>query len=118
MRGRSRGALDAAAEQMDSSGIDVAFLAMFHRWNSTRNVAYETTFDGRMYRLCHRITRGTLYANFAMGRRGETFERLGYFDERYFFYGARSGPVAQSVGRRDADRAARRCNRFGADRSR
>ena len=31
--------------------------------------------------------RGTLYANFAIGRR-ETFERLGYFDERYFLYAA------------------------------
>jgi GT2 family glycosyltransferase len=79
------GGFDEAVAQMDSSGIDVAFLAMFHRWNSVRNVAYETTMQGRTYRLCH--VRGTLYANFAMGRR-ETFDRLGYFDERYFFYGA------------------------------
>jgi GT2 family glycosyltransferase len=79
------GALDEAVAQMDSAGIDIAFLAMFHRWNSTRNVAYETTFQGRTYRLCH--LRGTLYASFAIGRR-ETFERLDYFDERYFFYGA------------------------------
>lgn len=79
------GAYDEAVAQMDGSGIDVAFLAMFHRWNSTRNVAYETTFQGRTYRLCH--VRGALYANFAMGRRS-TFERLDYFDERFFFYGA------------------------------
>jgi GT2 family glycosyltransferase len=75
------GAVDEAVAQMDSAGIDIAFLAMFHRWHSTRNVAYETSYQGRMYRLCH--VRGTLFANFAIGRRS-TFQRLDYFDERYF----------------------------------
>jgi GT2 family glycosyltransferase len=79
------GALDNALAQIDSAAADVAFLAMFHRWHSTRNVAYETLHDGQIYRLCH--VRGTLYANFAMGRR-LTYERLGYFDERYFLYAA------------------------------
>lgn len=63
----------------------MAFLALFHRWHSTKNVAYETRHNGQTYRLCH--VRGTLYANFALGRR-ETFKRLGYFDERYYFYAA------------------------------
>ena len=31
--------------------------------------------------------RGTLYANFGLGRRA-TFSRLGFFDERYFFNAA------------------------------
>ncbi|CAN5396185.1 hypothetical protein BH09PLA1_BH09PLA1_31830 [soil metagenome] len=75
------GALDLAVKQMESADDDVAFVAMFHRWHSLKNVAYETDHRGRTYRLCH--VRGTLYANFPIGRR-ETFERLNYFDERYF----------------------------------
>lgn len=79
------GTLDTAIEQLDAHPTNVAFLAMFHRWHSTRNVAYETEHRGRTYRLCH--VRGTLYANFAMGRR-ETYQRLGLFDERFYFNGA------------------------------
>ena len=79
------GSLDRAVAQIERSPQNVAFLALFHRWHSLRNVAYETIHDGQTYRLCH--VRGTLYANFALGRR-QTFERLGFFDERYFFYGA------------------------------
>ncbi|HVT87480.1 MAG TPA: glycosyltransferase [Tepidisphaeraceae bacterium] len=79
------GSLDAAIEQLDSQPDNVAFVAMFHRWNSTKNVAYETDHRGRTYRLCH--VRGTLYANFPMGRR-ETYERLDYFDERFYICGA------------------------------
>ncbi|HEX4796123.1 MAG TPA: glycosyltransferase [Humisphaera sp.] len=79
------GSLDNAVAQMDAADDGVGFLAMFHRWHSTRNVAYETVHNDEVYRLCH--VRGTLYANFAMGRR-VTFERLNYFDERYFFFAA------------------------------
>jgi O-antigen biosynthesis protein len=80
------GTLDAAVHQSDSADADVAFVAMFHGWHSLRNVAYELHEpDGRTYRLCH--VRGTLYANFPVGKR-ETFERLGYFDERFFVAGA------------------------------
>jgi GT2 family glycosyltransferase len=75
------GALDLAVQQLESAEQNVAFVAMFHRWHSTKNVAYETEHHGRMYRLCH--VRGTLYANFPVGRR-ETYEKLNYFDERYF----------------------------------
>jgi len=79
------GALDAAIAQLDRASSDVAFVAMFHRWHSQKNIAYETTLDGRVFRLCH--VRGTLYANFPLGRR-ETLERLDYFDERYFIRAA------------------------------
>ncbi len=79
------GTLDAAVRQIDDAAPDVAFLAMFHRYASQKNVAYHTIQDGREYRLCH--VRGTLYANFPIGRR-ETYETLGYFDERFYFYGA------------------------------
>lgn len=79
------GALDAAVRQIDAAGIGVGFLALFHHWHSERNVAYETRLGGQVYRLCH--VRGTLYANFAVGRRA-TFDRLGYFDERFTLCGA------------------------------
>src|SRR4051812_36554975 len=78
-------AIDLAVHQIDASASDVAFVALFHRWNSPRNVAYETVHQNRTYSLCH--VRGTLYANFPVGRR-ETFEKLGYFDERYYFFAA------------------------------
>lgn len=79
------GSLDAAIEQLQHSPTNVGLLAMFHRWHTTRNVAYETVRDGVTYRLCH--VRGTLYANFAIGRR-ETFASLGFFDERFYFNAA------------------------------
>src|SRR4051794_32299792 len=79
------GALDLAVERTDSAPANLAFYALFHKWHSPRNVAYEVTHGGQSYQLCH--VRGTLYANFCVGRR-ETFEQLGYFDERYYFYAA------------------------------
>lgn len=75
------GALEIACEQLDQQPSNVGLLALFHRFHSTWNCAYEQKHAGRTYRLCH--VRGTLYANFALGRR-ETFERLNYFDERYY----------------------------------
>ena len=67
--------------QIDHAQPDVAFVAMFHAWHSAKNVAYELEHDSRVYRLCH--VRGTLYANFPVGKR-QTYENLGYFDDRYF----------------------------------
>jgi GT2 family glycosyltransferase len=75
------GTLDAAIYQLEHAGPDVAFVAMFHAWHSPRNVSYELEHNGHVYRLCH--VRGTLYANFPVGLRS-TYEKLGYFDERYF----------------------------------
>ncbi|MBV8780544.1 MAG: glycosyltransferase [Phycisphaerae bacterium] len=74
-------AFDLAISHLDSQGPSVGFVAMFHRWHSMRNIAYEAQHNFDSYRLCH--VRGTLYANFPVGRR-ETFEKLGYFDERFF----------------------------------
>ncbi|MGA2583061.1 MAG: glycosyltransferase [Tepidisphaeraceae bacterium] len=79
------GSIDQAVIQIDEAEPSVGFLAMFHRVRTTRNVAYEVRHEGIDYRLCH--VRGTLYANFPIGRR-ETFERLGFFDEGFYFYGA------------------------------
>jgi O-antigen biosynthesis protein len=79
------GSLDQALLQMSAAKADVGLVALFHAWNGTRNVAYETCLSGHFYRLLHVC--GTLYANFGLGRR-ETFAALDYFDERYFIYGA------------------------------
>lgn len=79
------GAIDEAVRQIDHVPANVGFLAMFHRWHSPRNVAYQTVVSGATYSLCH--IRGTLYANFPIGRR-EMFDRLGYFDDRYAFCAA------------------------------
>jgi rhamnopyranosyl-N-acetylglucosaminyl-diphospho-decaprenol beta-1,3/1,4-galactofuranosyltransferase len=79
------GALDAAVLAMEVAPPDLAFLALYHRWHSPMNVAYEATRDGEAYQVCH--VRGTLYANFCVGRRA-TYERLGLFDERYYFFAA------------------------------
>lgn len=75
------GALDGAVEQLDSAGRDVGLLALFHHWDRPRNIAYELSYQGRLYRLLH--VRGTLYANFALGKR-QTYEQLDYFDQRYY----------------------------------
>ncbi len=79
------GTLDEAVRQIDLASPEVAFLAMFHRFASERNSAGEIDHEGQTFRLCH--VRGTLYANFPIGRR-ETYQKLGYFDERFYFYGA------------------------------
>lgn len=79
------GAYDSAIEQLRATTRDVALLALFHRWQSTRNIAYETILDGQPFKLCH--VRGTLYANFGIGLRS-TFAHLGYFDERFYMNGA------------------------------
>jgi GT2 family glycosyltransferase len=75
------GAFDLAIGQLQQSGADVGLVALFHRWDHPRNIAYELRRQRELYRLCH--VRGTLYANFPMGLRS-TYERLGYFDEGYY----------------------------------
>ncbi len=79
------GALDNAVQQIDRVPADVAFLSIFHRWHASKNTAYQTDHNGATYSLCH--IRGTLYANFPIGRR-EMFDRLGYFDEQFVFCAA------------------------------
>ena len=79
------GCYDRAVDQLAESPADVGLLALYHRWPSPRNVAHDTTIGGRSYQVCH--VRGTVYANFGLARRS-TFDRLGHFDERFYFYGA------------------------------
>ncbi len=78
-------ALDRALAQLDSSSATVGMVAIYHRCSSVRNIAFETVHGGETYCLLH--VRGTLYANFGMARRS-TFERLGYFDDRYYLNAA------------------------------
>jgi GT2 family glycosyltransferase len=79
------GTLDEAVHQIDAAPAEIAFLAMFHRYASTKNIAYQSEYEGQIYSLCH--VRGTLYANFPIGRR-QTYESLGFFDEQFYFYAA------------------------------
>jgi GT2 family glycosyltransferase len=79
------GSLDRAIEQLEVSPPTVGLAALFHPAQTTRNIAFQVQDHGRAFHLLH--VRGTLYANFGMGRR-EVFERLGFFDERYFLNGA------------------------------
>lgn len=77
--------LDRAVAQLSASPKDVGLLAMFHYCKADRSVAYRTVRHGIEFKLMH--VRGTLYANFALGRR-EVYEQVGYFDERFAFRGA------------------------------
>jgi GT2 family glycosyltransferase len=80
------GSLDRAVEQLDrfaASGVGV--VAMYHRFEGTKNVAYEVEHGGATFRLLH--VRGTLYANFGVGRLA-TWRDVGFFDERYFLNAA------------------------------
>ena len=79
------GALDRAVGQAAAAAADVGLVALYHRWASPRNAAYRADIGGHAYAVCH--VRGTLYANFPLGRR-DVFDRLGYLDERFYFYGA------------------------------
>ena len=79
------GSIDAAVEQIAAAPADVGMLAIFHRYNSPRNVAYETVFNNSTYRLLH--VRGTLCANFGI-LRTDLLRELGGFDERYYLNAA------------------------------
>jgi len=78
-------ALDLAVSQMDAAPPAVGLLALFHHNAVEKNVAYQTSCQGRQFKLLH--VRGTLYANFGLARRS-TFAQLDYFDERYFLNAA------------------------------
>lgn len=77
--------LDNAVDQLDRSDEDVAIVAMYHHYEGTNNIAHTAIFEENMYHLLH--VRGTLYANFGVGRLA-TWRDLGFFDERFFLNGA------------------------------
>lgn len=59
--------------------------AFFHDSPVRRNVHAQIQAEGVWYSVCH--VRGLCYANFGLARRA-LYEQLGWFDERYFMYGA------------------------------
>lgn len=59
--------------------------AFFHDTPVRRNVFAQIQVELTWYFVCH--VRGLCYANFGLARRS-LYEKLGYFDERYFMYGA------------------------------
>lgn len=79
------GAYDRAVDQISFGSSQTGLIALYHAWHREKNVAYQAHFTNKSYQLCH--VRGTLYANFGLAKR-ETFERLGYFDERYYMNAA------------------------------
>jgi GT2 family glycosyltransferase len=79
------GALDRAMEQLAFSPRTVGMVALFHPAHTARNIAFQAQHQSRSFHLLH--VRGTLYANFGMAARS-LFDRLGYFDDRYFMNGA------------------------------
>ena len=76
--------LDSAVQHLKKAPADVGLVALYHRCGAARSVALEKVHNGATFRLMH--VRGTLYANFGLGRR-ELFEQLDYFDERYYVNG-------------------------------
>src|SRR6185312_11199567 len=78
-------ALDRAIEQLAFSPRTVGMVALFCPAHTTRNIAFEAHHQGRSFHLLH--VRGTLYANFGIASRA-LWERLGFFDERYYLNGA------------------------------
>lgn len=63
----------------------VGLAAFFHDSPFRRNIQSEITVEGTRYVCAH--VRGLCYANFGVWRRG-LGEELGWYDERYFMYGA------------------------------
>jgi len=63
----------------------VGVAAFFHDSPVRRNVHAQIQVEGTWYFVCQ--VRGLCYANFGLAKR-TLYERLGYFDERYFMYGA------------------------------
>jgi GT2 family glycosyltransferase len=79
------GALDAGLRQLAFAPHTVGMVAFFHASHADRNIAIEARHLGRTFQVLH--VRGTMYANFGIATRA-LFQRLDYFDERYFLYGA------------------------------
>jgi GT2 family glycosyltransferase len=75
-----RGSLDRALALSSAAEADVALLAAYHR-PAQVTIAHEATYRGQRFVTMH--LRGTLYANFGIGRR-DVLERLGFFDERFY----------------------------------
>jgi GT2 family glycosyltransferase len=79
-------ALPAALEFLrDREQADVGMVALYHNDHELRNILDEVEHAGTRYHICH--VRGYPYANFGLLRR-TLLERVGYWDERFYFFGA------------------------------
>ena len=78
------GSVEAAIEMLEHPDLsEVGMVAFYHNWHSPHNVLDQVEFEGVAYQMCH--VRGYPYANFGLIRRS-LLERLGYADERYYFF--------------------------------
>ena len=79
------GAVEAAVAMLERPDLsDLGMVAFYHNWHHERNVLDRVGHSGASYELCH--VRGYPYANFGLLRR-ELLERVGYADERFYFFG-------------------------------
>jgi len=79
------GSLEAAVEfARRPENADVGMVALYHNDRAVRNLLDEVEHEGETYHICN--VRGYPYANFGLIRR-ELLARLGYADERYYFFG-------------------------------
>lgn len=78
------GAVEAAVAMIERPDLaDVGMVAMYHNWHGRRNVLDRVEQGGESYEIYN--VRGYPYANFGLLRR-ELMERIGYADERYYFF--------------------------------
>jgi GT2 family glycosyltransferase len=77
------GSVEAAVAMIERHA-DIGQVAFYHDWDRTWNVLDSVERDGVTYRIYN--VRGYPYANFGLLRR-ELLERIGFADERYYFFG-------------------------------
>ncbi len=79
------GAVEAAIEMIERPDLaDVGLVAFYHSWDQRRNILDSVEHEGTRYSIYN--VRGYPYANFGLLRR-ELLERVGFADERYYFFG-------------------------------
>ena len=79
------GSVEAAVEMIERPDLgDLGMVAFYHNWHHERNVLDRVEHEGETYDICQ--VRGYPYANFGLIRRS-LLERIGYADERFYFFG-------------------------------
>lgn len=79
------GSVEAAVAMIERPDLaDLGMVAFYHNWDRARNILDQVEHDGQTYGLYN--VRGYPYANFGLLRR-ELLERIGFADERYYFFG-------------------------------
>jgi len=78
------GAVEAAVRMIERPDLaDVGMVAFYHNFDRPRNRLDSVEHEGQIYSVYN--VRGYPYANFGLLRRS-LLERLGYLDERYYFF--------------------------------